>query len=314
MYDKVKFWIDRCIMAGTNPQQIALLLDEAKEQTDLTTGEVRTFGTLDGLKVSIYLGGVSVVGSLPKYLHGNNIYPLDRHSTKEALDKLQDGLHLFLDEAKVTGLEFGTTFLMQHPVRMYLERLGNVPKLIRTPLASTLYYRHKGLQKPKELCFYDKGAEEKQKGLNLPEGFSCANLLRYELRYNGKLPHQLGCPKVEASTLTEQVFYKMMVERYQSFYYSISKYNQVKMGAMAEIKTVKDALDVFVARLISQSSQEQISGFLDELKDAQVFADRKNYTRLKSKLQEISTKAGITETDALVKELDDEIKNVGAYV
>ena len=315
MYDKVKFWIDRATMAGTTPQQIAMLLDEAKEQTDLTTGEVKTFGYLDGLKVSVFVGGVSVLGSLPKYLHGNNIYPLDRHTTGEAINKLQDGLHLYLDEAQVTELEFGTTFLMQYPVSMYLEKLGDVPRLARCPLtASTLYYKHRGKEQPKCLCFYDKGAEEKQKGLILPKGLDGANLLRYELRYKGRLPHQIGCPKVEASTLTTPDFYRLMVEKYQAFYNSIIKLNQVKTDVMAEIKTVNDAFEVFIARLISQSNQDQISGFMDELKEAQVFADRKCYTRLKNKIQDVSTKAGVTVTDELMKELNDEVKNVGAYV
>lgn len=83
---------------------------------------------------------------------------------------------------------------------------------------------------------------------------------------------------------------------------------------MSEIKTVSDAFNVFVARLISQSDQTQISGFLDELKEAGVFEDRKNYSRLKKKIQEIATKANITVTDELMRELDDEIKNCGAYV
>lgn len=83
---------------------------------------------------------------------------------------------------------------------------------------------------------------------------------------------------------------------------------------MDEIKTVNDAFEVFVARLICQSNQSQITGFLDELKDAQVFADRKCYTRLKNKIQDISTKASVTVTDELIRELNDEIKNIGAYV
>ena len=71
---------------------------------------------------------------------------------------------------------------------------------------------------------------------------------------------------------------------------------------------------MFVARLISQTDQSQIGGFLDELKEAEVFDDRKYYTRLKNKIQEISTKANITVSDELMRELDDEITNCGAYV
>ena len=83
---------------------------------------------------------------------------------------------------------------------------------------------------------------------------------------------------------------------------------------MSEIKTVTDAFNVFVARLISQTDQSQIGSFLDELKDAGVFGDRKNYTRLKNKIQEIASKANITISCELMRELDDEIKNCGAYV
>lgn len=83
---------------------------------------------------------------------------------------------------------------------------------------------------------------------------------------------------------------------------------------MSEIKTVTDAFNVFVARLISQTGQTQIGGFLDELKEAGVFDDRKSYTRLKNKLQEVATKANITVSDELMRELNDEIKNCGAYV
>ena len=83
---------------------------------------------------------------------------------------------------------------------------------------------------------------------------------------------------------------------------------------MSEIKTVSDAFDVLVARLINQSNQTQIAAFLEELKEARVFEDRKSYTRLKKKIQEVAAKAGVTVSDELMKELDDEIRNVGAYV
>lgn len=83
---------------------------------------------------------------------------------------------------------------------------------------------------------------------------------------------------------------------------------------MSEIKTVRDAFNVFVARLINQSDQTQIGDFLDELKEAGVFDDRKNYTRLKNKIQEVATNANITISDELMRELDDEIKNCGDYL
>lgn len=315
MYDKVKLWIDRA-MVGEQYPTIANYLDEANTQINHQTGEVKTFGSLEGLKVSIFVGGLSVVGSLPKYLYGSNVYPLDRHTTAQAIAKLSDALHIQTDEASVTGIEFGTNFLMMHPVPDYLAKLGNMPRLNRYHFEpSTLYYKGAGRQQPKVFAFYDKMADARAKGMGYPEDMrEGINLLRYEMRLNGRLPNQLGVPEVKASTLYQVPFYRMMVKRYQDSYFSIAKLNQIKTDVMSEIKTVTDAFNVFVARLISQTGQTQIGGFLDELKEAGVFDDRKSYTRLKNKLQEVATKANITVSDELMRELNDEIKNCGAYV
>ena len=311
MYDKVKLWA----MRSSGMPDVSQFLTRAKEQTDTQTGEVCTFGSLEGLKVSIYTGGISIIGSLPKFLYQNNIYPLDRHSTAQAIEKLSDSLHLPMADAKVTGLEFGRAFVMMHPVESYLSKLGDMPKLLRYHFdVGTLYYKPRGRQQPKMFAFYDKKADAAAKGMVLPAGFENANLLKYEMRLSGRLPQQIKVPDVTASTLSEKSFYRLMVKRYQESYFAISKLNQVKTNVMSEIKTVSDAYDVFVARLINQSDQTQIAAFMEEMKGAKVFEDRKSYTRLKKKIQEVATKAGVTVSDELIKELDDEIKNVGAYI
>ena len=314
MYDKVKIWIDRAIVGGQYPT-IANYLDSAKEQTDLKTGEVRTFGSLDGLKVSVYGSGLYIVGSLPKYLHGSNIYPLSRETTTHAFEKMADALHLSMAEAKITGFEFGTTFPMRCRPQEYLDRLGIMPRLLQYRFnQNTLYYRHRGRQQHKTFCFYDKIAEAKAEQVSIPDGLQDANLLRCELRLNGRLPYQMGVPKVTASTLSEKPFYRKTMHFFQDGYFSISKLNQLKTDIMGEIKTVSDAFDVLVARLISQSDKTQIQAFLEEIKRADVFKNRVDYTRLRQKIEKVVNKANISTSDKLIKELDDDFKNLGAYV
>lgn len=311
MYDKVKFWV----MRTRATPDVSKFLDKAKDQIDHETGEICTFGSLEGLKVTIYTGGISIIGSLAKFLYPNNVYPLNRHSTAQAIEKLSDSLHLSVEAATVSGLEFGQAFVMKYPVESYLSKLGNMPKLLRYHFdVGTLYYKPRGKQQPKVFAFYDKKADAMAKGMALPVGFKDANLLKYEMRLNGRLPQQMGVPEVTASTLSESGFYRQMVKRYQDSYFSISKQNQIKTDVMSEIKTVSDAFDVLVARLINQSDQTQIAAFLEELKEAKVFEDRINYTRLRKKIQAVAAKAGVTVSDDLVKELDDEIKNAGAYM
>ena len=314
MYDKVKLWIDRAIVGDQYPT-IANYLSEARQETDLQTGEIKTFGNLEGLKVSIYTSGLSVIGSFPKYLFGSNVYPLNRHTTAQALEKLGDALHLQAIEADVTGIEFGANYLMKHPVAAYLSRLGVMQRFERVQVTTnSIRYEGKGKQHPKVFSFYDKMEDAAAKRMECPKDLQGANLLRYEIRLNGRLSYQLSVPEVKASTLYELSFYRLMVKYYQDCYYSISKLNQKKTDIMNEIKTPTDAFNVLVARLISQTDQSQIAGFMEELKQAGVFEDRKNYSRLKKKIEEVATKANISVSDELIKELDNEIKNSGAYL
>ena len=143
MYDKIKLFVQR----NSGTPDISGYLDEAKEQTDIRTGEVNVFGSLEGLKVCMYVGGYSIIGSLAKYMYQSNIYPLDRHTTAQAIEKLSDSLHLDLKEADVTGVEFGTQFLMKKPPQVYINKLGDMPRRKRLLCAeSTLYYTGTGSQ------------------------------------------------------------------------------------------------------------------------------------------------------------------------
>jgi hypothetical protein len=316
MYDKVKLWIDRGDV-GNDLRYIVNALDEAKEQTNLATGEINAFGSLGNLKVSVYVAGISVIGSLPKYLYGSNIYPLDRHTTKEAIEKISDELRLPMDKANVTGFEFGANFVMRHDVRDYLDRLGGMPRKLRCRLSTgSLYYTHSGRKQPDTFCLYDKIAEARKSKMAIPVGVEDANMLRCEIRFDGRLPHQLNVPEVKASTLSDKEFYRHVMQRYQQAYFSITKLNQMKVNVMEQIKTVSDAFDCFVGILLSQTNQKQdlINDFINQLKEAGIFNNRSNYTRLRKKIDSVANKADLTISDELVKELDDEFKNVGAYI
>lgn len=315
MYDKLKLWIDRADIEGAI-SSIPYYLTKATEQTDRQTGETKVFGSLDGLKVSVYCSGVSVIGSLSKYYYPSNIYPLDRHTTKDALTKLSDALHADVGKANVTGLEFGTVLLLSHSIPEYLQRLGEMPyPLYRYHFEpTTLYYKTKNKQQPVTYAFYDKIAEAKQDGLQIPVGFESQNLLKYEIRLNRRLPKQLNVPEVKASTLYDKSFYKMLMQRWQNDYFSIRKQQQVRTDAMEKIQTVSDAYNVFVARLLAASNKDAVTGYIEELKGNKVFKNKSDYNRLKNKIQEVASKAGLMVSDELIKELDDAVKNTGAYI
>lgn len=314
MYDKVKFWINREDMAGAF-SAVPNLLTKATEQTDRETGEFKVFGSLDALKVSIFCSGISIIGSLSKYYYPNSIYPLDRHTTKQAIVKLSDALRCDMNKANVTGLEFGSVLLLSHPVHEYLARLGAMPyPFCRYHFEpGTLYYRTRAKEQPITCAFYDKILEAKKSGLSIPTGFESQNLLKYEIRFNRRLPKLLNVAQVKASTLTDKYFYRMLLENWKESYFKINRQTKIKTEIMCDIQTVSDAYSVFVARLLAGTNKSVVEDFLQELKGSKVFRNRSDYNRLKNKIRDVSTKAGLVVSDELVKELDDAVKNAAAF-
>lgn len=312
MYDKVTFFIDRSVI---EPQcNLASCLDNITQVTDMKTGEIKLLGGIENLRASVRLNGVFIAGSLPKYLYGDNIHVLDRRATAQAIEKISDNLHLDVSSAKVTGLEFGANFVMSKPVEEYLTRLGNMPRLERYGFnPSAIYYKGRGKKQQKVVAFYDKIAEAKEKNYEIPIGLDEANILRYELRLKNHLARQMQEQQVTASTMTELNFYRGLLDRYQRYYFSIIKRRKPKSNVMEEIKSVKDARDVLLAKFLNNAGEGVVEDYIRGLKEASVFPDKKYYSRLKKELQSIATKSNFTEDDDLIKELDDEVKNCGAY-
>lgn len=67
MYDNLHM---RFTTVGVNTSTVVGRLQGAKQTIDIDTGECRTFGYLNNLRVSVYPSGLYIVGSLAKYYNG----------------------------------------------------------------------------------------------------------------------------------------------------------------------------------------------------------------------------------------------------
>lgn len=310
MYDNLHM---RFTTVGVNTSTVVGRLQGAKQTIDIDTGECRTFGYLNNLRVSVYPSGLYIVGSLAKYYNGGNVYTLNRKDTERAVEKLSSELGVDISSAKITSLEFGDAFVMQYPVREYLKRLSSMPRMARNQQEYSLYFQCRGMEQPKSAVFYDKGTELRKKKEPLPDGFSGHNLLRYEIRFKNRLPQQIGWPEVTASTLYNREFYRKMLNHYQQIYFSISKRKTLKPSALREIKNPKDAFDCLVGMLISQTEPKQIEDFIGDLTTG-TDLDRVQLYRLGKMVERVSTKGKLMEQDTLISELDNHIQNVGVYI
>lgn len=313
MFDKIVLWKD-CRVRDEAPHLVTLL-DDAKEQTDLQTGEQKTYGSIKGMRVGIYPSAIRIEGSLPKFLYdGSNILPLSRHTTEEAIKKLSDALQIDLQDARVSSLEFGANFLMRHKPSEYLQRMGELPRRLRYPFnKDTLYYKHKGKEQPDLFCLYDKVADAKAKGMPIPVGFEDGNFLRIELRLNGSLAKQMEVAEVKASTLYDRAFYAKIRKKYIDTYFSIKKINKLNANFMAEIKNPRDAVDGFLGLMLAKvGGVQEIDTYIEELRANKVFADRIYYKRTRDALYKAASKAKLSQKDELVAELDDALINLKA--
>lgn len=312
MYDNLHLRLERFAVEG-DYSSIADRLSTVKQVTDTETGEVRYFGSLGGLKVTIYESSIYIVGSLSKFYNGSNIYTLNRRDTERAVQRLSEALGANVSTAKVSYLEFGDAFLLQNPVEEYLKRLGSYPRLHRNPQPDTLYYQHRGKEQPKTLCFYDKTKELRKKKEILPDGLNGQNILRYELRFKHRLPQQIGWHEtITAATLYNRQFYKKMVGLYRESYFAISKRKMMKQTALREVKNPKDAMQCLIGLLLCQADTETVADFMGQLSTAKVL-DRVQFYRLGQMIERATAKGKYLEEDSLILELDNQIINACLY-
>ena len=314
MYDTVNFWLNRGDI-GTDIPNIQQYLSGATESTICDTGEMWVMGNIDNLKVSMSMAGISIKGSLAKYLLPDNTYTLTRDQVREAIERLSDSLHLPVTQAKVTRIDISTNFIMNNEVTRYFDVLGLCTYYNRSQVAdSTLYYHSKGKNQARTMAFYDKAREVSNRLGTIPDVYAGTNLLRYEMRWNTRLPQQLNEPEITGSLLYDPRFYHKLVKSWADNYFKIEKKKQLKTEAMNNIETVTDGVEYICALALNRLSLDEVQSILRMLKANNVYKDPKYYTRLKNKLSDIANKADISETSDLVEELNNEMRQVLAYM
>ena len=298
MYDKVRLWLPR----RRGLPNIAPLLDAATEAVNRTTGEVRVSGRLGNLRVEEKPSGVVVEGSLGKYLNGDNIRPLTRHGAAEAVEKLSDALGVDIGPARVLAVEFGRTYEMSRPPAEYLALLGRLPRMDRIAAAcGTLYYRAGSTtdKTRRELAFYDKGAE----------AGSAGNLLRYEMKFSGRLSQQLHAPGLTASTLTELPFYGYMAERYKKYYDMIEKKEPCGISTEA-IRTPRDAFNAAAGLLWHRADPAEMAAITEAIETECGF-NRQQIARWRKMIREAQGMAS-PPSAAVIDELGEMVHEAGA--
>ena len=306
MIDKIKLSLPRC----RDMPDISGYLDNGNESSNVKTGEVSVFGNVENIKVMQYFGGYSIQGSLPKFLYGNNVCQLTRKEVGQAIEKLSDRLHLPLNDARVTSIEVGANICLTKQHTAYTRLLGDMPRMQRVSMADSLYYRGSGKVHPRQYYFYDKVAEVRKSGGTMPQGLEAANMMRYEMRLNGRLPFQLSIPEFKGSTLQDRKVYQELINRWLNGYLSINKLVNMEDEHLKKGMSVKEAQEVFIAQQIAKGGSSMIDEFIAKLKQNECFDNRLYYNRVKSNLQKLASKTKLSVDNGDIEELTAKVKQI----
>lgn len=306
MYDTVGMRLLVEAGRGVNLMKDIPPLLDTSESRHPKNGGTYVNGWLGNLHIIVDEHFVKVTrGSLCKWHLGDNFRTLDRKATQEAVEHLSDALHLPMDESEITRLDFGTNLIMQHPVSVYLGHLGLLRHYSRVDAieAGSLYYWSKG----RVLNFYDKNRERTEARDPVPEPYSGHNVLRYEIRYKGRLARQLGRTDVTAADLYDRTFFDDMLHRWRDTYRAIQKIND----RIPEFDMIRKKTDLYRLGVLlvaeAEGGQQALIGRIKRMQAEGKLTKQEAYSLRQAVNDACKPRPGISSTNGAIEELNGKI-------
>jgi len=206
------------------------------------TGANNIVGNLRNLRVAQYACSVSISGSLPKFINGNNLKSITKADTSLAIQEISDNLEVPVGEADVFKVHIANNFEVELPVAAYISCFGRTNRYKMLPYPATgVIYRNR----TRALEFYDKLEEMKYKKQKIPGEFLDIKLLRYELKLNKNVKRDMKFVNLQASDLSNEEIFKAFIKRWRNEYMRVSKKKDIKFKVKLESLTPRELIKHF---------------------------------------------------------------------
>lgn len=239
--------------------------------------DMKICGTVENLRITVYPEKIVIMGSLCKYLKGNNVQGLSMEETRQAIDFLSQKLCLPLRLARVMRIDVAYNAIVSQNPKEYLNRLGNLSRHDRLEEPDSLYYK----QSKTLLHVYDKFKEMKRKREFFDCGFN-GNILRFELRFfQGKQDwkKRFGTEIVLVDMLLNETFFINLVKMLYGRYKKIEKVNDVQLDLRA-VKGKKDARLFLIAYILKVQGYVPLEKMISEQqKTGRISSEQADYLR-----------------------------------
>ena len=191
-------------------------------------------GYLNNLVLKQTVTQITIVGSLAKYLHGENCTPLTHKQIIEAIQKLEHESGLDLETAQITRLEVGISLEVQKDTAAYLDLFLNVSKKYKKHvefsdgeiIESIAFLISGGKKKKRRTVFkiYDKVKEMNASQIDIPIPYRDKNVLRLERTFYSRDLRVVKHGKAfSLYDLKNKACYNQLQKRFYDWYDKIKK-------------------------------------------------------------------------------------------
>lgn len=279
---------------------------------DRQTGKEHFSGHIRNMAIKETLDGVTVYGSIAKYIQGENETPITRERTAEALQKMESETGLDLHTAILRRVEIGASIILQRPVCEYLRNLDPLPRYKRIRIDNTaglesVTYRTKtGCV---AFCVYDKNKELADKGECIPDLFQDCNVARLEYRILNRtgIKSLLGNGNdLTPWSIAERENYRTLAGQFLDFYNAIPKTGRnVFINCEQEIKP--SSLSDTLAEAYRQAHPEQYRALLQQGIEKGLIS-AKSTERIREQERKNNHNFQFSDTSLTIAELDQKTK------
>ena len=310
MLDTIKMYLPCEALPKENLLKLPDLITDTKETFHQHTGKVSISGKLNNLHIGLNDYALSISGSITKYKYGNNWGRLSFGAMQRTFESLSDRLKMPIDRAIFTRLDLGVNLIMNYHEGFYFDLLDHCPRFNKLLMENGVYFN----QRQKQLLFYGKETEQKEKGQEIPELYKGRHTLRYEMRWRKGLSKQLNTSSVNVKALCQEPFYMGLVTRMKDAYFKVNKHkiNPLAIESMRSSKTMTDYL-ILKGIEAEFGSIGNALAYVDKANKSGIFDNKMQASRLKQKLNGLWKDPDLSIENDLTLELDAKVKEALKY-
>ncbi len=297
MYDTIKLFSRGARLRSSKVKII-------EEKYSHKKGKIR-IGEYRNLYIVESMHGLSISGSFPKFVYGNNLEELQLSEIGSILEELESYLEMKIMDFTVARLDFGKNIDVDHSVNTYIGYFGELRYFEKVSYKSGLTYRNA----QRSYIIYDKIKELEDKNTIIPESIQGKrNIMRLEVQLKHRVNKYLSLKSLQAKDLMDEKIYMKALDLWKGMYFEIHKYDKKVSLMIDNMNDVRQLVGHLASVGIDSLGTMGVYQMIDS---ARGNIHPKQFSRLKKKIKDIMDldKIYIDQEDIL-KELDKQIMSM----